>query len=80
MPNENVEPLHDGVGPKNVVDILDCIDDDDDVSSRLLQNVSTAGPVFSSLKDLDPRSLCESTQVDPNSPKDCAGAAPAIVS
>ncbi|XP_069158709.1 protogenin isoform X2 [Procambarus clarkii] len=80
VPNENVEPLHDGVGPKNVVDILDCIDDDDDVSSRLLQNVSTAGPVFSSLKDLDPRSLCESTQVDPNSPKDCAGAAPAIVS
>ncbi|XP_042208100.1 immunoglobulin superfamily DCC subclass member 4-like isoform X2 [Homarus americanus] len=80
VPNENVEPLRDHVTPKNVEDSLDDIDDDDDASSRLLQNVSTAEPVFSSLKDLDPKSICESTQVDPNSPKDGAGAAPAIVS
>lgn len=80
VPNDIVEPLCDGIGPHKVEDSLDYIDDDDDASSRLLQKVSTAESAFSNLKDFDPRSIRESTQVDPSSPNDGSGVALAIVS
>ncbi|XP_071542051.1 protogenin-like isoform X1 [Panulirus ornatus] len=78
VPNDIVEPLCDGIGPHKVEDSLDEIDDD--ASSRLLQKVSTAESAFSSLKDFDPRSIRESTQVDPNSLNNGSGVALAIVS
>ena len=68
-----MEPLRDGLANHRMLDTLDDIDDADDGSRRLLQSVSTAQPVFSkNMKEFNPRSMYNSTQVDHHSSTDGA--------
>lgn len=78
---EGMEPLRDGLSHHRMLDALDDIDDADDGSRRLLHNVSTAQPVFSkNMKEFNPRSMYNSTQVDHHSSTDGAGMDPAVSS